>query len=238
MKNFAFSQENISKIASECLLPHLQQKIYEDLSENKFSVSIDTSTVCSQNLCVIQVKYLKQGEKENTLRKTKVIDRTLGVVAFKESSTSQTYLEILNNKLFVLPEIKENFIGIAHDFASSLTGIENGLITLLRKDHKKEFLDLKDPCHGLSLTIRNSLGHLPDILTNFITKIHSHFVSPQRKQQLIRIQEESGIESPLVLKKYVQTRWLNLGLSLERLLVLWDPLKSYMSENMSETKGF
>jgi len=59
-------------------------------------------------------------------------------------------------------------------------------------------------------------------------------VSPQRKNQLIRIQEEKGMQSPLVLEKYVQTRWLSLGQSLERLLMLWDSLQIYMEENIAK----
>ena len=141
---------------------------------------------------------------------------------------------LVQDKLFIKPEIKENFIGITHDFASSLSEVDNGLVALIERDLKREFFDLCDPCHGLSLAIRNSLGHLPANLTNFITKIHSHFVSPQRKNQLIRIQEEKGMQSPLVLKKYVQTRWLSLGQSLERLLMLWDSLQIYMEENIAK----
>jgi len=65
---------------------------------------------------------------------------------------------LVQDKLFIKPEIKENFIGITHDFASSLSEVDNGLVALIERDLKKELFDLCDPCYGLSLAIRNSLG--------------------------------------------------------------------------------
>jgi len=97
--------------------------------------------------------------------------------------------------------------------------------------------NLNDSCHIFSLSIRKSLGELPQNLTKFIVKLHAHFSSSQRKKLLIRIQEQqNGISSPLVLKKYVETRWLSLGQTLERLIKLWEPLKTYMIENLESEK--
>jgi len=161
----------------------------------------------------------------------------VGICPFKESSKADIYLEFLNEKLFKIPEIKSNFIGIVHDGAPVLSNGEGGLITMLKENSENlPFFNLSDPCHIYSLAIRNSLGQLPETMTNFITKLHSHFVSPQRKKKLIRIQEQNGIKSPVVLKKYVENRWLILGQSIQRLLQLWDSLKDYMSENFQSEK--
>jgi len=219
-----FSQERISKIATECFKPHLQANIIEDLKNNKYSVSIDASTVASENLCAIQVKYLKQNllQETNTL-KTSILYKTIGISTFKESSKAEVYLRMLNEKLFKNPGVRENLIGIAHDFAATLSDGKGGLVRMIKEEEGyPAFFDLRDPCHALSLAIKNSLGSLPDDITTFIVKIHSHFVSPQRKQQLIRIQEQMEIKIPLVLKRYVNTRWLSLGQSLERLIKLWE----------------
>jgi len=67
----------------------------------------------------------------------------------------------------------------------------------------------------------------------FVTKIHSHFISPQRVAMLTRIQKEN--EKPIKkLKKYIKTRWLSFGISLERLLEIWDSLKLYVKEALKK----
>ena len=54
-------------------------------------------------------------------------------------------------------------------------------------------------------------------IMGFVTKIHSHLISPQRVAMLTRVQKEN--EKPIKkLKKNIKTRWLSFGISLERLL--------------------
>jgi len=227
LKKFSFKQEKISKIATNCLRPCLLQEIHNDLEKQKFSFSVDGSTIAGQNTCAIQVKYLREEVDEETKRvKSTIVNRLLGLSTFKESSESLVYLQMLKEKLFTNPQISANFVGTAHDHAKTLTGEENGLVGLLEKEGYS-FFDLRDPCHGLSLALRNSVGQLPQEIMTFITKLHSHFVSPQRKAQLTRIQETRGEVRSVVLKTYVKTRWLSLGNSLERVIRLWEPLEIY-----------
>ena len=95
---------------------------------------------------------------------------------------------------------------------------------------------LRDPCHGLSLAVSNALDCLPEEIMSFITSIHSHFMSPQRVAFLKKIQYENG--KPIKkLKKYVKTRWPSLGISLDRLIEIWDSLR-LDSEQIIEDKNF
>jgi len=117
-----------------------------------------------------------------------------------------------------------------------LTGGKIGLISLLSEEIDGYFFDLRDPCHGLSLAVSNALDCLPEEIMTFITSIHSHFMSPQRVAFLKKIQYENG--KPIKkLKKYVKTRWLSLGISLDRLIEIWDSLRLY-SEQIIEDKNF
>ena len=93
------------------------------------------------------------------------------------------------------------------------------------------FLDLKDPCHSLNLTLNKAWEVLPEVIKKFIKSIHSHFSSPQRVAYLNALQAEQGYKI-LTLCHYVSTRWLSLGQSLERLLALWDSLVCYMGKNL------
>jgi len=231
LKKYSFKQEKVSKLATDCLKPHLLKEIHDDLAKQKFSFSIDGCTIAGQNVCAIQVKYLREEIDEIAQRsKFSIVNRLLGLSTFKESSESIIYLQMLKDKLFINPQISNNFIGTVHDNARTLSGEKNGLVGLLRKEGHK-FFNLNDPCHSLSLTIRNSVGQLPQEIMEFITKLHSHFVSPQRKAQLLRIQEARGDLAGVVLKTYIQTRWLSLGNSLERVMRFWDSLIVYMDEN-------
>lgn len=107
---------------------------------------------------------------------------------------------------------------------------KNDLGALLKKEYSnKFFMDLKDPCHSLNLALIHSLNSIPDELMNFIDGIHNHFVSPQRVSYLHNIQSER--EFPMLSPKhYVKTRWLSLGESLQRLLIIWDSLIEYGKE--------
>ena len=126
----------------------------------------------------IQVKYLKQEKTVENKLKTIVVDRTIGM------------------------------IGIVHDLAPKLSDHAGGLVSKITNEENSNpnLFNLNDPCHIFSLSIRKSLGELPQNLTKFIVKLHAHFSSSQRKKLLIRIQEQqNGISSPLVLKKYDET---------------------------------
>jgi len=114
-----------------------------------------------------------------------------------------------------------------HDHASALTGEYNGLGALLNKECEGFIMDLKDPCHSINLALLQSLESLPDQVTNFVTEIHNHFISPQRVAYLHKIQLEKGY-SLLSPKHYIKTRWLSIGESLNRLLLIWHSLIDYM----------
>jgi len=85
----------------------------------------------------------------------------------------------------------------------------------------------------VKLALSSSLQTLPDDIKDFIDGIHHHFVSPQRKARLARIQANLG-ENKLLPKNYIKTRWLSLGESLSRLLKIWGSLIIYMETGKNE----
>jgi len=225
---YNFSEEEISKVSTECFGPFLIEKLKEKFSLTPYSVSVDASTIGGDNIFALKVKYLeKEFHKDYNEEITKIQNKIVGIQSFKESSKSLDMLEIIKEKLLVNEDLRNNLKGIAHDHASVLTGEKNRLIVQL--NNEKDFLFyLKDPCHGINLSISEVLDSLPSDLINFITSIHNHFGYPQRCATLRRIQEEKQLPIKK-LKKYVKTRWLSLGISLERLVEIWESLKIYTS---------
>ena len=142
--------------------------------------------------------------------------------------------DIIQEKVFSFgEEVKNNFAGITFDHAKSMTGTNIGLAGIIKENFPNKFIfTLKDPCHGLNLAIKHSMKSLPDEITDFITDLHFHFLSPQRTARLMKIQSELNMPKK-GLCHYVKTRWLSLGLSLTRILEIWESLRKHMESKPS-----
>lgn len=71
---------------------------------------------------------------------------------------------------------------------------------------------------------------------NFVEDLHSYFNFPQRRAKFKAIQESLG-KRELVLKKYIDSRWLSLGESLNRLLIILEEMGIYMDRAIIEEEG-
>jgi len=228
---FNFDAEELSKVSRNCLGVCLLDELKEKLRSNPYSFCIDASTISGENCLAIKVKYFDPIERQDPIQ-----NRTVGIFTLQESSNSETIFNAVKEKLFTEDKIKNNFISITHDHASTLSGLKTGLVARLREE-KADFFDLKDPCHSFNLVVNNSLKVLPEQIKQFIKTIHKHFKnSPQRKAKLKKIQIDKNL-NPLLLKQYVVTRWLSLGDCLTRLLDLWEILKEYFSAIKEEEKS-
>ena len=233
LKNNSFEEEEISKISSKCFQPFYLSKIIEEISTNPFSLTVDGSTICGKNLLAMKVKYLTQEKDEKNYNMTSIKNKFVGIKAFEENSSGLTMYNMLESKFLSNEAVMKNLVGVAHDRGSNIIGSEKGLITLLREKNQN-FFDLNDPCHSLNLVIKNSLCKLSTDIKTFVIKIHSYFTSPQRKALLAKIQDENNLATKK-LKRYVKTRWLSFGNSLERLVDIWESLQIYM-EYMNKNK--
>ena len=224
---YGFDDEEISKV-SNIFGKSLIEEITQDLSNGPFSVTIDNVTVSGKSICGLQVKYLKKYLDEEGLQRSSIENRIIGLKYLEESSSAEVLYETVQEKLLALdPEIRNNFRGLAHDHASNLSGTHKGLGALLEKDLPNYFMDLEDPCHSINLTLNKSLDDLPEEITKFIKKIHSHFSWPQRVAYLLKLQKEMNLNmlSPIHFK---ETRWLSMGMSLKRLTKIWESVTEYM----------
>ena len=233
---YSFSLDEISQMAN-CWGEYLKDNLIEDLKNNKYSLCLDSSTITGTNILALQLRYLKDiNSVENNIEvsRMELQNRVIGLKYLGESSTGETVYNIVKDKLLTLDsQIKDNFIGLAHDHGSNLSGHRIGLVGQLKAEFKEQkFFNIEDPCHSLDLSIYGTLEELKDEVLDFVETIHFHFLSPQRKALLARVQKEENL-SNLSLIRYVETRWLSLGNSLKRLLLIWPSLIKYMEQPLS-----
>ena len=213
---FSYDEEFISKIVSDCFRVSLSEEIYEDLTKSQFSFSIDSSTLVGESICALKVKYLKESNLKDENLERIPVNKFIGLACLKDSSNAETMLRIVEDKILINEEIQKNLVGLTHDNLETLASEANGLVELLRENSSKFLYDIPDPCHGISLSLRHSMNTLPDEMLDFIGDIHQFFNYPQRKAELRKVQERENMKV-LSLKKYVDTRWLSLGTSLQRI---------------------
>ena len=234
----SFNKDIISNITTNCFGKYLVDKIFADISSNRYSISIDTCTVAGENICAIKARYAKnQLDQNSTQSINQIHDKIISIKKLHESSDAHTLMRIVEEKVFNNNEKKlvHNLIGMASDRGSPLVGIDNGLFRLLENSLPQKILHVPDPCHSFNLIIRHSLELLSPDIREFISDIHSYFCSPQRRERLKQVQRENQLKV-LCPKKFVKTRWLSLGESLERLIEIWPSLILYMN-TMTEKKG-
>ena len=58
-----FDEEVISNVISECFRPTLLEKLYQDLQNYPFSLSLDTTTIGPENICALRIRY-SRGKKK------------------------------------------------------------------------------------------------------------------------------------------------------------------------------
>ena len=233
---YNFCLDEIAQMAN-CWGEYLKENLVENLKISRYSLCIDNATITGTSVSALQLRFLKEiksFENNVEINNLEIQNRVIGLGYLGESSQGQALYSILKNKLLDLShQIRDNFIGITHDHGSNIAGHRIGLVGQFKNEFKdKAFFNINDPCHSLDLSVYGTLEKLEDEVLDFVEKIHAHFVSPQRKAFLSRIQKEEELPN-LCLKRYVETRWLSLGISLKRLLQIWPSLIKYMEKPLA-----
>ena len=223
-----FDSEEISKTVRNLAKP-LNKDLQNDLKNSYFSLSLDSTTLAGENICAIRIRYLKESVTEHNITKTEIKNKLLSICTLKASSTGEDYHNLLLRKLSDLgDDVKQNFIALVTDRGPSLVGKNIGLAALIKKEYPNLYI-LPDPCHSLHHVLEKSYKTLSTEIQDFVREIHTHFSSSQRKSLLQEIQQNMLLDSPkALLKNFIDTRWLSMGESIERILYIWDSLQLYM----------
>ena len=237
IKDMSWDSEIIRNLINDCVAKDLKERLYKDLENSPFSLSLDTTTLMGDQILAIRTRYLKEIYDETLKTHIPTIqNHILAIENLRASSIGQVFYDIVEERALYNETLKNNLVGLCHDGASNLTGKEKGLAGLIGKNIKENFYDLHDPCHCYNLALEEALNTLPEDIMKLIVNLHSHFNhSSQRQVELNMIQEEAGLPV-LKLKNYAKTRWLSVGESMERAVRIWDSLVLYF-EHIAEKKG-
>lgn len=115
-----------------------------------------------------------------------------------------------------------NLSGVTTDGASTLVGVNNGLISKLKSNLNANFIATRDPCHQLHIILKSLYKKMPDEIYKKVTTIANYFLhSPSRENKL------KYFTGKKILKP-VATRWTSVGSCITRLLEIWDGLEDFM----------
>jgi len=140
LKYFSWDAETIRMLITDCIAKDLKENLMNDLKSSPFSISLDCATVMGDQVLAIRAKYLKTHYSEDLRSQLLTLENhILCIEELKESSTGKVFYNILDEKIFKSEQLKNNWIGMAHDGASNLCGEELGLVGQLNKNLKKNF---------------------------------------------------------------------------------------------------
>ena len=224
LNQYNSSRNTITRVTNN-ISESLKKSIFDQLKLSPFSLSVDAgSDSYGQSYFAICANFLEGRDP------TKVSTKLVSILPIKESSTGET----LHNKLVTTilndPKIQANFMGISTDGGSNLAGPELGIQGRLAIEYP-HMVFMRDFSHLYNNIFRKALKAFPENITKIITNICSHFEHSNQREALLKaIQVKQGA-SPLGILSLVPTRWLSMGLSLERILLLWDHLNVYFKDH-------
>ena len=219
------SSRNIITRVTKSITESLKTAIYDQLKQSPFSLSVDAGSDCfGQSYFAICANFL---EGKNL---TKVTTKLVSLFQIKESSTGEFLHHQISTIILKDSKIQSNFMGISTDGGPNLAGSVNGVQGRLSLEYPY-MVFMRDFSHIYNNIFQKALKAFPENIVKIITQICSHFEYSNQRDALFKdIQIQSGI-SPLGIISFVPTRWLSLGQSLERILLLWSYLETYFQEN-------
>jgi hypothetical protein len=192
-----------------------------------FALGIDESTdVSSTQQMIVYVWYLKG----STLK-----IKFLAVVSLK-SATAQAIHAALMDCINAWDLPVDNFVAFGSDGASTMTGKDNGVSALLKRDFKYQ-ISFHCLAHKLALSAKGACKDVPyfesfDATTHSITSYFSK--SPKRTIRMDEIKEALGLTEVGNILRDVATRWLSKGNSVDS---IWKALPALVEEFQEQSEG-
>ncbi|KAK4294470.1 hypothetical protein Pmani_032903 [Petrolisthes manimaculis] len=125
-KNMKLHRTKCKNIVVNVLAPHFTESLRQDIGGSRYSLLIDESTDISVvKILGITVRYFSKGLQ-------KIVSTYLGLVEIADGTAVSIVLAIKN--LLQNVELEpQNLVGVGVDNATVNTGINNGVIEMLRK---------------------------------------------------------------------------------------------------------
>lgn len=227
-RDAVLSRQTVTDLVQNCIGKTLKEDIYYCMRKSPFSISVDQSSdIYGKNYLAICVKYLEENECEEPATKL------LSIVQMGESYTGEAIFEKVKAEVLIDKEIEKNIMGVASDQGSNVSSPNVGLAGRLQNEYPYT-IHVSDFSHLYHLILKEAVSVFPKDVLNIISDLSSHFSrSPQRRAKFEAVQVKLGLESLQILR-LVESRWLSLKETTERILKLWIPLKTYFEENKLE----
>jgi len=236
LNNTTLSRITCAEIIRECICPSLKEEIIMNLTQSPYSLSLDeTSDRFGSSYLAVMATYLPQITFDSTKGPTEPITKLASIIELEESHTGEAIYKKLQENFFALDKrLSKNLIGISTDGGSNLFGTGEGLAGQLIRNIK-HMISAHDLSHIFNLICKKALNAFPSKVINIIKSISSHFKhSSIRRAKLKKIQRRMGKDTIYEVLSYTPLRWLSLSESLNRILLLWEPLRIYYNENGDE----
>ncbi|XP_069109729.1 uncharacterized protein [Argopecten irradians] len=129
-----------------------------------------------------------------------------------------------------------NCLSFAADNASVMTGVHKGVLAFVKKENENIYF-IGCPCHLIHLAAEKGANVLPLSIEDQLIQVYYYLDKSSKRQKVLQnLQKLNDVEVRKILK-HVSTRWLSLGICLNRMLSQWVPLTEFFKEESKTTTG-
>ncbi len=211
----------ISELAAETA-----EGITEITRKQPYSLATDGSNDGSgqQQLYPVLLTYFndKKGQVEQAL---------LSMPSCEEDSTGENIFKLMDNELTRNKIPWENCLAFGADNASVMLGAKKGVAAFITKKNPSIYV-VGCPCHMLHNTAKKAATALPVSMDEFLIDIYYYLDKSKKRMQSVKTLQKLCDKPTRKIIKHCVTRWLSLGLCLERLIQQWEPLSKFFKEEM------
>lgn len=157
-----------------------------------------------------------------------IVSVLLEIKELNKSASGENIFGVLDDALKVHKIPWKNCVSFSCDNASVMTGRHKGVASYIHKVNSSVYIN-GCVCHLMHLAADKAAATLSYCIEDLL--IDSYYFldkSSCRKQELKKFQNLCGVDTHKILK-HVSTRWLSLGLCINRLINQYEPLKQYFN---------
>ncbi|CAF3758816.1 unnamed protein product [Rotaria sp. Silwood1] len=216
-KSISCGRTKARSITCNILGPYFTKRVIDDLLNSRFySLSIDASNKGNCKMFPFTVQYFSE------------IGVSRGLIEFI-SDPNEAAVDIFKNICKIIDDYKlkfENLTCYGADNTNVNFGEYHSVFKLL-KDKVPHLLKGNCYCHVLHNGVKTAHGDLPIDIETILCKLYSHFSRSAKRISNLKEYFEFVQVDFNVLLKHINTRWLSLLRSIQRLLETFEPVKLF-----------
>ncbi|CAG4970092.1 unnamed protein product [Parnassius apollo] len=225
-KDIKMHRTKCTQVINQVLAPHFKDTLLKDIGTQKYSIILDASTDVSVS------KYMGIIIRYFSLNTNNIVSSFLSLEPIERADARgivTSLVKCLESQSLPI----QNLIGIGTDNASVMTGRNNSVIEILKREYNLPNLILiRCICHSLQLAVSHaSESNLPRNIEFLIRETYNWFsISPKRRDEYKALFQTINCgDEPLKILKVCDTRWLSIEPAVLRILAQWNELKLHFS---------